>query len=357
MENLRLVFAPHFERNPYQSQLANGLELLGVETEGTNFSNTSVTELILRKKVDILHLHWPAYFFIKSRKWKSLLALIHLLTMFYLFKVLGTKIVWTVHNLKDHENPFPQLDQKCNAMVSQLADAIIVHCKAAKHQVIEMYGLSNQQEKVFVISHGNYIDCYKNKISQADARGILGIDNSKPTFLFFGKIRLYKGVLELIEVFEQLDNDQVQLIIAGQPGDDDLVKSIHQGASGMDNIKLELAFISEDEIQVYMNACDVVVFPYRDILTSGAIVLAMSFGKACIAPRLGCISEVLDGRGGFVYDSGNQNGLLEAMRKAVSEKSNLSNMGNYNFSLAQKLNWADIADQTLDVYQHCLKSI
>ncbi|WP_242482112.1 glycosyltransferase, partial [Trichormus variabilis] len=60
------------------------------------------------------------------------------------------------------------------------------------------------------------------------------------------------------------------------------------------NIKFIPGFVPSEKLQIYLNACDVVVFPYRDILTSGAVMLAMSFGRACIAPRKGCIAEVLD---------------------------------------------------------------
>jgi len=60
-----------------------------------------------------------------------------------------------------------------------------------------------------------------------------------------------------------------------------------------------------------MNACDVVVFPYQEILTSGAVILAMSFGRACVAPRLGCIQDVLDDKGAFIYEPSNKAGLFK----------------------------------------------
>jgi len=67
-----------------------------------------------------------------------------------------------------------------------------------------------------------------------------------------------------------------------------------------------------------MNACDVCVLPYRDSTTSGAAVLAFSFGKPVIAPAMGSFLElVADGRG-IAYDPAESDGLLHAMQQVVA---------------------------------------
>jgi beta-1,4-mannosyltransferase len=119
-------------------------------------------------------------------------------------------------------------------------------------------------------------------------------------------------------------------------------------------IKLVPGFVAPDEIQMYMNATDLVIFPYRDVLTSGAVLLAMSFGKACVAPRKGCIGEVLDNDGAFLYEPDDENGLIQAMNSALQKQSQLSNMGQHNLQLAEKYNWKRIAKMTSDVYYSCI---
>ena len=108
-------------------------------------------------------------------------------------------------------------------------------------------------------------------------------------------------------------------------------------------------------MQLYMNSADVMVFPYRDILTSGGIIMAMSFGKAIIAPYLGCISDTLDSSGSFLYDTSDKNGLLKAMREAVNSKSKMKAMGRHNLDLAKKLDWESIAKSTYKVYEKCFQ--
>ncbi len=100
-----------------------------------------------------------------------------------------------------------------------------------------------------------------------------------------------------------------------------------------------------------MNAADVVVLPYRDILTSGNALLAMSFGRPVIIPRLGCVMELLDDRGAFLYDSGDPGALEAAMRHALD--ADLAAMGAHNYRLATAYDWQGIAGQTDRVYREC----
>ena len=54
-----------------------------------------------------------------------------------------------------------------------------------------------------------------------------------------------------------------------------------------------------------MNASDVVVLPFRDILTSDSAILAMSFGKPVITPAIGCTLDILKDSRNFPYNPSN----------------------------------------------------
>jgi glycosyltransferase involved in cell wall biosynthesis len=110
-----------------------------------------------------------------------------------------------------------------------------------------------------------------------------------------------------------------------------------------------MQYVPENEIQVYMNAADVAVFPFTDILTSGSVLLAMSFGKAIVVPRLGCITETLDIQGGFLYNPDDLDGLSMALQKIVL--SDLNAMGQHNQITAEYFDWGKIANLTLDIYR------
>ncbi|MEO0373902.1 MAG: glycosyltransferase family 4 protein [Cyanobacteria bacterium P01_A01_bin.17] len=184
-----------------------------------------------------------------------------------------------------------------------------------------------------------------------EARHSLDLKTDSLTFLFLGLIRPYKGVPELISAFQQLPTASAQLAIAGKPASNNIDQEIQELVQGKHNIHFWPTYIEDDQIQRYMNSADVVVFPYRRVLTSGSIMLAMSFGRACIAPQQGGIEDVLDSSGAFLYDPGQPGGLVQAMQAAIKNQDLLEEMGEYNYKKVQQWNWQDIAQHTHAVYQ------
>ncbi|MEH1843267.1 MAG: glycosyltransferase family 4 protein [Nostoc sp.] len=359
MENIKSIFLPKafVDGNPYITQLSDNLEKVGIELALPSLSSSTTFFLplvILREKADFIHLHWLDPFFIYPNQF-NLLKLLIVVCQLVLLKSFGIKIIWTVHNLKNHESINFIFDRIYSIVIAELSNAIITHCQVAKEQVLKEFSIRNKH-KVYVIPHGNYIDFYENKIEKATAREKLGLKHSNLVFLFLGSIRPYKGVFELIDTFNQLDSDKIQLVIAGRVHHDsqEITDILRQKIANDERIKFFPGFVPTDEIQLYMNACDAVIFPYRDILTSGGVLLAMSFGKACIAPRKGCIGEVLDNAGAFLYEIDDENGLTKAMNSALKKHYELFFMGQHNLQLAEEYNWKHIAKMTADVYRYCL---
>jgi beta-1,4-mannosyltransferase len=91
--------------------------------------------------------------------------------------------------------------------------------------------------------------------------------------------------------------------VAAKPISSRVRKNLETTYSGDDRLRSIIRFIHDDEIQICINADDVVALPYRDILISGSALLFMSFGRPLIIPRLRCVTELLDDRGAFLYDS------------------------------------------------------
>jgi glycosyltransferase involved in cell wall biosynthesis len=180
----------------------------------------------------------------------------------------------------------------------------------------------------------------------------LGIGKSERVLLFLGNIRPYKGVEELIQAFKELEFNEVRLLIAGRTLNEDVEKRVRALADEDVRCRFYPGFVADEVIQVYMNAADVAVCPYKDILTSGAILLAMSFGKACVAPMLGCITDYLDERGAFLYNARDPGGLIGALKESLTVSSDrLSMMGEHNRRIAEGFSWDVIAQRTLDVYR------
>lgn len=354
---MKVIFMPDYsQKNPYQKELAQALAKYDVRVNPSSsmseFPLLNVVWLRICGKLDLLHLHWTSPFLLSSQRGRSLLKTTLFLAAILFFKLMGIKIVWTVHNLTDHEKQDPEFEMFANRILTRFYDQLIVHCTKARQAVCESYHLPNKaQNKVTVIPHGHFLATYKNFLSQNQARQQLGLGSQELIFLYFGQIRPYKGVFELIEAFKKLDHPPARLLIVGQPATASIRERLEACRDEDERLYTCLEFITDDQIQIYMNATNVVVLPFQNILTSSTVLLAMSFGKALIVPRLGCIPETLNEQGAFLYDPQAKDGLLEAM--ANSLEANFQQMGRYNYQKVKTYHWDKVAQDTIEVYKRC----
>ncbi|MEM9163234.1 MAG: glycosyltransferase family 4 protein [Cyanobacteria bacterium P01_F01_bin.4] len=303
-------------------------------------------------RLDILHLHVVNEFFLGNNKLHRWIKFSIFVVQIIALRWVGVKTVWTVHEWADkYGGKWGAIEPFRARILGRLFDAIITHCDSTQHLVEK--ALEVDTPKLFTIVHGHYIGSYQNDISQADARARLNIPVENTTFLLFGNIYRSKGFLEAIDAFKQLPQIQASLIVVGFPAEPDIEGIIREKIAGYDNIRFEPRKIEDDEIQIYMNACDCAVVPYKVFTTSGVVILAMSFAKACIAPNMGYFSDVLDEHGAFLYEPNAEDGLICAMQSALSCQA-LTGMGAYNLQKVQRWDWDTVAEQTLDVYKTVL---
>lgn len=353
---MKVVFIPYFKGNPYQKLLADSLKAEGVEVKfGKDYPIFSTLRSVADPwKPDILHIHWTHPFLLADSAWKSIIKSLTFIPEIKMLRLRGIKIVWTVHNLASHERSFGTLEIFFNRILAKFASKLIVHGDNAAKDVGIEYRVTNTN-RIEVIPHGNYIDVYENKIKKAQARQKLGLDEHSVVFLYFGFIRPYKGITELIKAFSKENSETSQLLIAGKPMDLVFSEKLDLDCKKRKNIITHFKYIPDSEIQVYMNASDFVVLPFQNILTSGSVMLALSFGKPIIAPAIGPIPELLDETNNILYNPVEKNSLSNSIKTAMNLKpSKLSKMGLENLKLAKKFNWEKIAKKTYETYKSVL---
>jgi len=361
-KRLKVVHIPFSGRNPYQRLLSKHLVKKGLDVKGAkidhlfniSFLNFSLLLLIFRHwKPDVIHLHWQSSFlYVSGSRLKSLVQSIIFVVQVIIIRILSIKLVWTVHNTKRHEAAYRNIEFLFTKVLARLADRVIVHCSNAGAEMQRQYSIKSN--KIDMINHGHFLDCYPNNVVPAAARKKLNLNQKRLTFLFLGELRYYKGVLDLIDAFNVLNDDATHLVIAGRPHDKKIYNDVKSKIGESTRISTYLKYIPDNELQIYINACDVMVFPYKDVFTSGSIFLAMTFGKAIIAPRLVCLADTLYNTPNFLYDVSSRDGLLNAITKAVESKSRLHDIGQSNYELSKRYGWHDIADRTRHCYQKTL---
>jgi glycosyltransferase involved in cell wall biosynthesis len=93
----------------------------------------------------------------------------------------------------------------------------------------------------------------------------------------------------------------------------------------------------------------VVVLPFRDILTSGSAILALSHGRPVIAPAMGCLPGTLPADATFLYDPDAEDALAGAIRAAKA--ADLVTMGERARAWADTVDWGPIAEETAALYR------
>ncbi len=263
----------------------------------------------IKNENSILHYHWVEITDLKSSAgmiWKIFSVLI--------FKLLGGKIVWTVHNKFPHNNHYRFINRIIRIYFAFLADKIHVHCSSGAEVMAAV--LKVKREKFFIVKHPEYPSVIFSRSHAAELlKEKYKIDDKLPgskNFLMFGAIADYKGILEAEAVFKNLPRKN--LIIAGpvKRWDKKYLKEVLSAAKGSANIFVFPETIANDFVPVFLNYADFLLFNFSDILTSGSVMLAISYKKKIIAPAAGCLQEI-DDENIIKFEAGN----IEIMKRIL----------------------------------------
>jgi glycosyltransferase involved in cell wall biosynthesis len=346
---MRVIFCPYDERNPYQRELA--AELARLDVPVVPMRAEALYRFAGRRawSADIFHLHWLHHFLVGSTRIRAFFKSLVLTAQVAVRRLLGQRIVWTAHNLLDHERRFPGMQLFFTRLVARMAHRVIVHSHAAAAIVGESLKVSSK--KLRVIPHAHYIGVYPDEVDSSSARAALGVPPDRFVFLFIGKLRDYKGVHEAIEAFRRLEDESAQLVIAGRPKDEQVDQQMRKWIADHPRIDYRPGFVADEQLQVYFRAADIVVLPFHDVLTSGSLLLAMSFAKPLILPDLAGLREAVPNGGAIFCSANDSTELTAALRQAIEQREQLAAKGNVCYEFVKNWGWAEMAKATAEVYK------
>jgi len=316
------------------------------------------------KSCQAIHLHWIDRVYIPSdvnirpglvrklvnnlllKSLQGTLRLAGFSAALFLAKLQGKIIVYTIHEFEKHHSearPFVILRRIAHKVIFSLANQIHANNHYARNILETVY---KRENGVQVIPIGNYLGRYLNDISPLEARRQLGLPEGAFVYLFLGWIRPYKGVEDLITAFEKLDLPDARLLIVGQ-----VSKSIYQTMKNLVQdkpaIKLIPEFVPDEALQLYMNACNVCVLPYKYITSSSAVMLAWTFGRPVITPDLACFPELVTSETGVLYDPDQPDGLVLALQQAREQSWPEASILEY----VRQFDWDKLGPRLATLYQ------
>jgi len=328
------------KNHEYIRRLKSSLEKINIKVKilkpfhYSTFTNIAKILLCRILEYKIIHIHWLYIF-----PYSSIMRL-----FYYFCRTLDIKIIWEMHNILPHY--YNEADRRNSQWFFERADAIIFH---SENDVIRCREIlkTNKIKNNIVIPHGNFNGSYENKITKKEARKILGIPEWKKVILCFGFMRKNRGYEYLIEATKNID--EYIVIIAGKIEDKEVYESLLEYKKSATNLMIFAKWIPDSEIQIYFNACDVVVLPYTHITTSGVIPLAYAFLRPVIASDIGGLKEVVKENIGILVPPADVYALKNAIEKIF--KMNLEEMGKAAFEYAEnELNWRSNAKKIRDLY-------
>lgn len=305
--------------NPYQKLFTDAIEQAGMQVVRIPPKKWFPLQQTNSIPCDVLHFDWPHDWYSgrtiisqQLKKWMYLSGL----------KSLKHRVVWTAHNLVAHNAHDLNYERRMIQALINSCHGIMAFSNSAKQQLLNAYQIPSSTE-IRTIYHGHYADCYPNESSRDESRRKLHVERDQILFVSVGSVKPYKGLEKLIESFGRQAANDVKWIIAGSAPKSNFGQKIaalvDQAKQKGHQIEFHNRLVPDDELQVYFNAADACVLPFENVLNSGSLLLAMSFGCPVVAPAMGSIPEVVNPEWSFLYDPTSQDSLIQAMTQAAEK--------------------------------------
>lgn len=228
-------------------------------------------------------------------------------------KLFRKRVIITTHSIYH----FPNNGMYHNFVVwlFRNAEHILVLSQQSKHE-IESLGIS--AEKISVFTYWVNQELFK-PLDRVGQKKKFGLGNTF-TLLFVGRLIEEKGIIVLLDAFNQI-RDKMTLLIAG---DGPLRYMVQKSANENPDIQY-LGRVEQSQLPALYNAVDVLVVPSIHEEGFGRIILeSLSCGTPVIASKRGGIVEAMDESVGTFVDMNvnNLKGMIEFMDRENNKNKN-----------------------------------
>jgi glycosyltransferase involved in cell wall biosynthesis len=324
--------------NPFQYELVRYLRGYGHEVHiGRKYPLGSTFRAVQQHQPDVLYYDWVHSFILgKSWGWSLMKSLVFMLEISYLRNIKNIRIVHTLHNLQNHAGLWLGLERIFYAFFLRHCHQIRVYSDVTRQAAIQKFGLNPQ--KIAVIQDLPYHFYYQNTTTRAESRNKLNLQETDFVYLFFGEIKPYKGLDNLLAAYAQVATPHDRLLIAGKSYDASYFARLKNRGDQIPSVHWYHRFIEDQEVQYFFNAADVVVLPFVRIDHSGSVDLAMSFAKPVVTLKTESMSHLLEHQLELLFE--NPEALAACLQKA--KDINATIVGEQNFIAADSTNYRDI---------------
>ena len=263
------------------------------------------------------------------------------------YQLPSVKLISICHNIKAHESGI--FDNYLIQLYLNNFDFFLLMSKYVEKQLCGYKKKYKSKVRFLPI-----LKNYKSKFKKNKLRKEYGLNVESKVILFFGLIRPYKGLDNLLHsiknIFKQDRN--YKLIIAGESYQKlNDYKSIISENKFSNQIKWYNHFISNKDIEKLMILSDLLVLPYKSASQSGVLSQSWQFNLPSIVTNVGGLSEqVIDGKSGFIVEPNNIKELETKISTFFDDKLS-DDMINYIKSNKNKYDWNYYLDGIMKLYE------
>ena len=308
--------------------------------------------LSLIRALAFLRAQRPA---VLALQWWTAAALHTYLLLAVAGRLLRARVVLEIHELQDPgEASVPIIrgyGRHGLRLLLRLCQGCVLHSDADR-RMLENGGVQLDMP-VSISPHGPY-DQYLETIPSDPAAGaaIAAVRQApRPAvlnLLFFGTIRPYKGLEDLLAVFSGLSRQEAAglwLTVVGETwaGCTEPARLI-AASPHRERITFVNGYVPDEVAAAAFGHADVVVLPYRRSASSGPLHVAMSWGLPVVVTDVGGLPEAARGYGGAVFVPPRDTARLKAgiMRAAAMAGQRFADPGDWGRTVAAILEAADV---------------
>lgn len=252
------------------------------------------------------------------------------LACFALLRLLGLRAADVCHNV----HPFrrgggtaegSRASRLVLGRLYRLFDRVFVHFDSNRRLFVDSFPVD--PARVRAIPHGGqeiFRELRDPEFTPMRLRRELDLAAEDRVVLFLGTLSPNKGVDLLVDALPRLleDEPRAVLVAAGFPvgvDPDDLIQRARRlGVEA--RLRLVLRYLPSRNVAGWVEAAEVMVFPYREIFQSGALHLALTFRRPVVATAVGTFPDVIrHGSTGLLVPPGDAAALSGAVAALLAD--------------------------------------
>jgi glycosyltransferase involved in cell wall biosynthesis len=258
-------------------------------------------------------------------------------TFYNLLKQLKKPVVTTMHSAGMWE---------VDEVIAQVSSKVIVHNEFCRSRF--------EYPNTVIIPHG----ATPSKTTPVGtAKKSVGVDPRIPIVGYLGFISSYKGIETIIEAMRNIED--AGLLIAGgwfTEKDTEYMYRLKEASfKALPNRVQWLGFVPDEKLPNVYGAMDVLVYPSRFATESGALITALSYGKAVISSDLSPFKE--KEKLGALMTFENAKDLEEKIKFLLKDADARRKLEEAAMKYATSTSWSVVAKQHIKLYQEVLDSV